>query len=293
MLSSPTRRLTPVGHSIRAPFRKSSAIPRFRTPGPRGTRHRSFPGPLRAAEEDAFHSTLATVRMEEFSTLATPPPRLGAGGGLSHVSGRPEAFGGFVHNELTDRSGPVHWDVLDCVAVADGFSKHGTYLLAMAFPEGSPTHPAYGAGHATVAGACTTILKAFFEEDNVIPDPVVATADVTALLPWVGPPLTVRGELNKVAANVAIGRRRAGVHWPSDYYQSLDPRECVASSESRRPATINPHVRIHELRRAPGRGLIAPREAACRRRAAEGAQAVSPWPRAHVWDYLRRRGTRW
>jgi hypothetical protein len=33
----------------------------------------------------------------------------------------------------------------------------------MAFPEGSPTHPAYGAGHATVAGACTTILKAWFD----------------------------------------------------------------------------------------------------------------------------------
>lgn len=37
------------------------------------------------------------------------------------------------------------------------------YLLPMAFPEGSPTHPAYGAGHATVAGACVTVLKAFFE----------------------------------------------------------------------------------------------------------------------------------
>jgi hypothetical protein len=37
------------------------------------------------------------------------------------------------------------------------------YLLPMAFPEGSPTHPAFGAGHATVAGACVTVLKAFFE----------------------------------------------------------------------------------------------------------------------------------
>ena len=37
--------------------------------------------------------------------------------------------------------------------------KHGTYLLPLAFPEGSPIHPSYGAGHATVAGACVTILK--------------------------------------------------------------------------------------------------------------------------------------
>ena len=35
-------------------------------------------------------------------------------------------------------------------------------LLPMAFQEGSPMHPAYGAGHATVAGACVTVLKAFF-----------------------------------------------------------------------------------------------------------------------------------
>jgi len=39
----------------------------------------------------------------------------------------------------------------------------GNFLLPMAFPEGSPMHPAYGAGHATVAGACVTVLKAFFE----------------------------------------------------------------------------------------------------------------------------------
>ena len=41
-------------------------------------------------------------------------------------------------------------------------AKHLNRLLPMAFPEGSPMHPSYGAGHATVAGACVTILKAFF-----------------------------------------------------------------------------------------------------------------------------------
>jgi hypothetical protein len=40
-------------------------------------------------------------------------------------------------------------------------------LLPMAFQEGSPMHPSYGAGHATVAGACVTILKAFFDGDVV------------------------------------------------------------------------------------------------------------------------------
>ncbi|MBP0616408.1 hypothetical protein [Jiella mangrovi] len=36
-------------------------------------------------------------------------------------------------------------------------------LLPQAFPEGSPMHPSYAAGHATVAGACVTILKAVFQ----------------------------------------------------------------------------------------------------------------------------------
>ena len=43
-----------------------------------------------------------------------------------------------------------------------------THFLPMAFAEGSPMHPAYGAGHATVAGACVTILKAFFDTSAVL-----------------------------------------------------------------------------------------------------------------------------
>ena len=51
---------------------------------------------------------------------------------------------------------------LAAVAAMPGTGS-GSYFLPMAFPEGSPMHPAYGAGHATVAGACVTILKAFFD----------------------------------------------------------------------------------------------------------------------------------
>jgi len=100
--------------------------------------------------------------------------------------------------------------------------------LPMAFPEGSPTHPAYGAGHATVAAACVTILKAFFDESFVIPDPVEASADGLGLVPYNGPALTVGGELNKLASNVAIGRNLAGVHWRSDATESLKLGEEIA-----------------------------------------------------------------
>lgn len=121
-------------------------------------------------------------------------------------------------------------------------------LLPMAFPEGSPMHPAYGAGHATVAGGCVTILKAFFEmfEDcdskverkltycdangNDQPIRYVPNEDGSALVqdPKSNDALTIQGELDKLAANVSIGRNMAGVHYYSDYYDSLRMGERVA-----------------------------------------------------------------
>ena len=43
-----------------------------------------------------------------------------------------------------------------------------------------------------------------------------------------GPPLTVGGELNKIASNVALGRNIAGVHWRSDATESILLGEQVA-----------------------------------------------------------------
>jgi hypothetical protein len=144
---------------------------------------------------------------------------------------RPEAYGGLVHlTKSGTKSYPLHPQVLTSQAVARTHTKYGTYLMPMAFPEGSPTHSAYGAGHATVAGACVTILKAWFDDTADLPStitPSVASADGTALVP-VNAQLTIGGELNKVAANIAIGRNMAGVHWRSDYLESVRLGEEVA-----------------------------------------------------------------
>ena len=139
------------------------------------------------------------------------------------------------------------------------------YLLPMAFPEGSPMHAAYGAGHATVAGACVTILKAFFElSPNEVRTPGLGQplpVDLTAQPQWwkmatfadrmrlrnvYVPPadpwsmalessgewrpaqLTIEGELNKLAANISIGRNMAGVHFYTDYFDSLRMGERIA-----------------------------------------------------------------
>jgi hypothetical protein len=117
----------------------------------------------------------------------------------------------------------------------DASGKQDRYLLPMAFPEGSPMHPAYGAGHATVAGACTTILKAFFDygfelrKPNGDPIAYEPNADGSALVPLkLVRPLTVEGELNKLAANISIGRNWAGVHCFTDYIESLRLGEQIA-----------------------------------------------------------------
>jgi hypothetical protein len=146
-----------------------------------------------------------------------------------HFRLRPEEYGGRVHNVKAGVADyPVHADVLGSAAVDEVFAKYGTHLLPMAFAEGSPTHSSYGSGHATVAGACVTALKAFFDETDTIKSPMVANADGSALVPYEGPALTVGGELDKVAMNVAYARNGAGVHWRSDAVNSLRLGEEVA-----------------------------------------------------------------
>lgn len=142
---------------------------------------------------------------------------------------RPEEFGGRVHNHLIGAAQyPIHPDVLNSRAVQETFKKFGTYLLPQAFPEGSPTHSSYASGHATVAGACVTVLKAFFDETDIVKNPVVPNADGSGVVPYEGAPLTVLGELNKVARNVAVGRNGSGVHWRTDAIAGMKLGEEVA-----------------------------------------------------------------
>ncbi|NJL26632.1 MAG: vanadium-dependent haloperoxidase [Thermoanaerobaculia bacterium] len=136
---------------------------------------------------------------------------------LVHRQLRPEALAGRVENQLNgSKNYGLHPDILGCDAVSHLQGIHGNALLPLAFPEGSPTHPSYPAGHATFSAAGATICKAFFDEDYIIPDPVVANDDGTALLPYVGAPLTVLGELNKLVANISLWRDGAGVHYRAD-----------------------------------------------------------------------------
>ena len=154
---------------------------------------------------------------------------------------RPEAFGGRVHVHKRHAADyPIHRDVLGSEALDRVKHEHDSYLLPQAFPEGSPLHPSYGAGHATVAGACVTILKALFDESFAVPNPVVPNSTGTGLVAYSGPPLLVGGELNKVASNIATGRNHAGIHWRSDAVESFKLGEaCAIAILQDQLATLN------------------------------------------------------
>lgn len=198
-----------------------------------------------------------------------------------HLRLRPEAYGGLVqgqHQHKRPYKLPA-W-LYKTEAAGQVFKQYGSYLLPMAFSPGSPTHPAYGAGHATVAGACVTILKAWFQllekrkacqcvdpgmtaaphdcqccKGNEVEQPIAFSQLLEAEQPYGARPrikawitglreelwerielgrhtveqLTIEGELNKLAHNVAMGRTMGGVHWRTDNSRSLILGEAIAA----------------------------------------------------------------
>ncbi|MDQ2712289.1 MAG: vanadium-dependent haloperoxidase [Acidobacteriota bacterium] len=155
-----------------------------------------------------------------------------------HLRHRPESGGGIVYLSKTPGAGSVEGKlsptVLNSQAVQTCFTTNGSYFLSQAFPEGSPTHPAYPTGHGTVAGACITVLKFFFNGGFVIPKPVVPLDDGSSTKPYTGGDagmMTVNSELNKLAHNISFGHGiHAGIHWRSDTDTSIQLGEAVALS---------------------------------------------------------------
>jgi hypothetical protein len=136
---------------------------------------------------------------------------------LVHRRLRPEEFGGRVHQtKVAAAQYPMHSDLFSSAALNAVFAANGTYLLPQAFAEGCPLHPSYPAGHATVAGGCSAMLKAFFDENEIVTSSVVASPDGLSLAPLDNIALTVGGEINKLAFNIAMGRNFAGIHYRSD-----------------------------------------------------------------------------
>lgn len=151
-----------------------------------------------------------------------------------HRMARPEETAGLVHFTLTGQKNyPLDSSVLNSKAAAAVFTRNGNYFIPQSYPEGCPLHPSYPSGHATAAGAAVTILKWFFDETFVIPNPLVCTPDGTGVTAYTGSDagqITVGGELNKLASNVGFGRVDAGIHWRQDIVQGMLLGERVAIS---------------------------------------------------------------
>ncbi|HEX6125873.1 MAG TPA: vanadium-dependent haloperoxidase [Pyrinomonadaceae bacterium] len=159
---------------------------------------------------------------------------------------RPEQYGALVHARKTGASpmpqaaAALHNDVLNSAALPIVHGAYGTYLLPQPFPEGSPTHPCYPTGHGTVGGACTTILKFFFNGAQKIRplltaagrDVYESSPDGLSLNTYGGSDantLDINDELNKLAWNVTTGHGiHAGIHFRSSSYWSILLGEQVA-----------------------------------------------------------------
>jgi hypothetical protein len=146
---------------------------------------------------------------------------------------RPEDYGGLVHKVLANGANyPLHPDVLNSDAVQRIYQQFGTYLLPSASNVGAPTHPGYPSGATIGAAVPVTLLKAFFDESYVIPNPVeVDPNDPTKLRPYTGSEqLTIGGELNKLVNNIGFGRNFNNFHVRSDISASHSLGEALAIS---------------------------------------------------------------
>jgi len=139
---------------------------------------------------------------------------------------RPEELFGFVDDpDPALRLDPA----LTASPVFDRLQKKfGSRLLPQAYAVGAPSYAAYPAGHAVGAGIAATMLKANVRGEYVLTDPVVPSSDGSALHPYVGAPLTLEDEIDKLAYNYAYGRHAASVHYRSDSDAGLRFGEAIA-----------------------------------------------------------------
>jgi hypothetical protein len=181
---------------------------------------------------------------------------------LVHRFLRPEAGGARVHNALLGVADyPLHEDLLKRSSVPFHIFELnrrrnrerpevgrdvGTFLRPQMFRGGGPSHPAFPAGHAISAGACVTLLKAWFREDVPFPNPLKSTPDGLGVEPYRpgvdGPVLTIGGELNKLAHNISVGRDMSGVHWRADDVEGNRQGEEAAIRILREETAIYPET---------------------------------------------------
>ena len=241
-------------------------------------------------DDNAFDQSLPYLRVNsstqagfvsfglpDISHLAVHAPRQALTGAWfqkwsAHRRLRPEAYGARINRQET---GAVNYNIGSELLGSEGFRRavdetrrvnnqkfatpladpSNDGLLPMGFPEGSPVHPAYPGGHASFVAAGATVLKAFLNEDYVFQNPQVPNRGGFALEPWLGAPLTIGGELNKLIANVTHARDGAGMHWRSDGVGNLIGEEAGIALLADYTISYNEEIDGLTLRRLNGQRI--------------------------------------
>ena len=121
-------------------------------------------------------------------------------------------------------------------------ANSGQFILPLTYSNGSPCHPAYPAGHATIAGSLATVVKAYFNCDGLIEGyvPKVSTLPYNVFSGTqlelyrtgsTGGPtgfFRIDDEVDKMASNCSFSRAMGGVHYRSDCEAGLNIGENVA-----------------------------------------------------------------
>lgn len=113
--------------------------------------------------------------------------------------------------------------------------NNGKYLMPLGYSQGSPFHPSYPGGHATIAGAMVTIMKAWFNCDCLIPAVVPdLTGDNLVMYKLKNNSgtqyLRIEDELDKIVTNCSHSRNMAGIHYRSDTEVGISIGEQAAIS---------------------------------------------------------------
>ena len=169
---------------------------------------------------------------------------------------RPEMFGARIQQVENDptlnntyqiKPSVLNSSILNSVFTYNQFWNGGvgSYTLPLMYPEGAPLHPSFPSGHASIVGACATLLKMFYDGNTAwssLPGftGFLESTNGIALSPAAPYLGTVAGEINKLASNIALGRDWAGVHYRSDAIEGIRLGEAVAVQMMRDHLSVDP-----------------------------------------------------
>jgi membrane-associated phospholipid phosphatase len=156
----------------------------------------------------------------------------------SQLRPRPEEMAYQIHLAKTHNDSTVNFpEELLNNPILQEIAKYnnGKYLMPLGYSQGSPFHPSYPGGHATIAAAMVTIMKAWFNCDCLIPAVVPdMTGDNLVMYKLKNNDdiqyLRIEDELEKIVTNCSHSRNMAGIHYRSDTEVGISIGEQAAIS---------------------------------------------------------------